>query len=124
MNYNIGAYIIYLALMIFIIFYVGKNFYTKGRVFILSLLQGNAELADSINRILLIAYYLFNIGYAFLKIKYWQKVDGLETLFSSLSRNMGVLILILAVTHYLNMLAIYLLSKSKSYFLTNKSIHI
>ena len=119
MNYNVGAYIIYLILMVFIIGYVGRYFYTNGRVFILSLLKDNASLTDYINRLLLVAYYLFNIGYAFLKLKQWQKVSSLEGLFSSLSMNMGVLILILALTHYVNMAAIYFLSKSNS--LINKS---
>jgi hypothetical protein len=121
MNYNIGAYIIYLALMIFIIVYVGKYFYTNGRVFIISLLNDNVALADQINKLLLIAYYLFNIGYAFMTLNRWQKLSNTEMLFSSLSWNMGGLILILAVTHYLNMLAIYYLSKSKSFFKTHKS---
>ena len=121
MNYNISAYIIFLSLMIFIIGYVGRYFYTNGRVFIISLMNDNLELADQINKLLLIAYYLFNIGYACLTLKYWQRVSNIETLFSSLSINMGVLILILAFTHYLNMLVIYYLSKSKSHFITNKS---
>lgn len=119
MNYNVGAYIIYLILMILIIGYVGRYFYINGRVFILSLLKGNESLTDFINRLLLIAYYLFNIGYAFLKLKQWQKITSLEALLSSLAANVGMLVLILALTHYLNMAAIYLLSKSNS--LINKS---
>jgi len=119
MNYNVGAYIIYIFLMVFIIGYVGRYFYTNGRVFILSLLNNNSVLTDYINKLLLIAYYLFNIGYAFIKLKQWQKITSLEGMLSSLALNMGVLIIILAITHYLNMLAIYFLSKSNS--ITHKS---
>lgn len=121
MNYNISAYIIFLALIIFIIVYVGRYFYTNGRVFIISLFSGHVSLADQINKLLLTAYYLFNIGYALLKLRYWQKIDSMEVLLSSLTVNMGTLILILAVTHYLNMLVIYYLSKSKSFSIINKS---
>lgn len=120
MNYNVGAYIIFLALMTFIIVYVGRYFYTNGRVFIISLFRGNVSLADYINRLLLIAYYLFNIGYSFIKVKQWRKIINLEVLFSSLASNVGVLIFILAVTHYFNMLVIYQLSKSKSISITHK----
>ena len=119
MNYNIAAYAIYSTLMIFIILYVGRYFYTHGRVYIISLLHGNVHQADHINNILLVAYCLFNIGYAFLKLQTWQQLLNAEQLISSLAVNMGVLILILAGTHYLNMLAIYLLSKSD--YLTHKS---
>ena len=121
MNYNIAAYIVYLSLMVFIIVYVGRYFYTNGRVFIISLLNNQVQLADQLNKLLLLAYYLFNIGYACITLRFWQKVNNIEMLLSSLSTNMGLLILILAFTHYMNMLMIYFLSKSKTNFITNKT---
>lgn len=121
MNYNILAYIIFLVVIIFIIVYVGRYFYSNGRVFIIALFNGHAALADQVNKLLLMAYYLFNIGYAFLKLKQWQKIDNTESLFSSLATNIGLLIFILALIHYVNMLVIYLLSKSKPISITHKS---
>lgn len=120
MNYNISAYIVFLALTAFIIVYVGRYFFTNGRVFIISLMNDNTTLADSINRILLVGYYLVNIGYAFIKIKQWPEISSLSIWFSSLAENMAILILILAILHYLNMITIYFLSKSN--FITRKSI--
>lgn len=122
MNYNIIAYIIYLSLMIFIIVYVGRYFFTNGRVFILSLLNNDEEQTDHINRILLIGYCLFNIGYGFMTIQTWDIVRDAGAMIASLAENLAILIIILAVTHYLNMTAIYLVSKSKSNSLTNKSL--
>ena len=119
MNYNISVYIVFIALVSFIIIYVGRYFYTNGRVFIVSLLHDNVPLADNINRLLLVGYYLVNIGYAFIKLKQWTKIDAVATWFSSLATNMATLILILALLHYMNMLIIYSLSKSNS--ITNKS---
>jgi hypothetical protein len=121
MNFNISAYMIYLAITIFIIVFVGKYFYRNGRIFILALYNGNTDLTDNLNRILLIAYYLFNIGYAFIKLNHWQKLINIEMLISSISINMGELILILAFTHYINMLGIFYLSKNSSLSITNKS---
>lgn len=121
MNYNVAAYMIYAAMTVFIIVYVGRYFYRNGGVFIIVLLNGNVLLADYTNKLLLLAYCLFNVGYAFLKLKQWQKVDSIEVLFSSLAVNLGILILILACTHYFNMMAIYLLSKSN--FITHKMFH-
>lgn len=118
MNYNVCAYIVFLTLMIFIIVYVGRYFYSNGRVFIISLFNGNVALADQLNKLLLIAYYLFNIGYSFKTLRQWQKISSIETMVSNLASNIGILILILAITHYFNMLIIYLLSKSKSISIT------
>ena len=121
MNYNVSAYIVYLILMIFMIVFVGKLFYRNGRVFILTLMKDDTATTDHLNNILLVAYYLFNIGYAFVKLRFWQKIENLEKLISSLGNNMSVLIFILAITHYMNMLLISYFSKSKNSSLTNKS---
>ncbi len=117
MNYNVPAYMIYLTLMIFIIVYVGKLFYRNGRIFILALFGNNAVLTDHVNHVLLVAYYLFNIGYAFFTIRYWERIANMQSLISMITRNMGVLIFILALTHYMNMLLIYYFSKKKSLFI-------
>ncbi len=114
MNFNITAYIIYTLAMFFIIYRLGKMFHINGRVFILRLYRGNEAATDSINNLLLIAYYLFNMGYVFLKLKTWEKVQSLEQLTTSLSSNIGLLVLMLALLHYMNMLAIYLLSKKQN----------
>jgi hypothetical protein len=121
MNYNITAYFIYLSMTIFIIAFVGKYFYRNGRIFILSLLKDDAVTTDHLNNILLVAYYLFNIGYAFVKLRFWQKIENMDMLISSIANNMSVLIFILASTHYLNMILIWYLSRSKKSFLTNKT---
>lgn len=124
MTYNVSSYIIFLTLMIFIIVYVGRYFYTNGRVFIISLFNNNIALADQVNKLLLIAYYLFNIGYAFMKLKQWQHIINIENLLATLARNVAILIIILAVTHYFNMFLIYFFSESKSNSITNKSYQL
>jgi hypothetical protein len=120
MNYNIAAYLAYLVLIIFIIVYVGRLFHKNGQLFILSLFENDVALTDKVNNILLIAYYLFNIGYAFITLRNWEKELNLQTLISSVSYNTGMLIFILSVTHYFNMAMIYFLSKHKSLFITTK----
>ena len=119
MNYNISVYAVFILLMVYIIVFVGRYFYTNGRIFILTLLQGQVSLADAINRTLLVGYYLLNIGYAFLKLKQWPPIMSIEAWWSSLSLNIGLLVLILAAMHYGNMFLIYYLSKSNS--ITHKS---
>jgi hypothetical protein len=121
MNYNVSAYIVYLIMTVFIIVFVGRLFYKNGRIFILTLMNDDTVTTDHLNNILLIAYYLFNIGYAFVKLRYWQKVENLDMLVSSIANNMSVLIFILASTHYMNMLMIWHLSRSKKSSLTYKT---
>ena len=110
MNYNILCYLIYGITTIYIILWVGKLFHANGRIFILRLFNGNEKLADTTNNLLLLAYYLFNIGYAILQFNSWERVSNLITMIDTISLKMGLLIIILSVTHYLNMFLIYFLS--------------
>lgn len=114
MNYNILAYGIYGSLTIYIIYRVGKLFHTNGRVFILRLFRNQAATTDTTNNLLLIAYYLFNIGYAILQFSFWQPVTNTATLLASITHKTGLLLAILALTHYFNMLLIYLLSQKQT----------
>lgn len=113
MNYNLLTYAIYLSIMIFIIVYVGRYFYKNGRLFILALLQNDEEQTDYLNKALLIAYYLFNIGYTLINLIFWTVVEDTKGVIDSLGNNIGMLVLILAVTHYFNMALIHYLSKNK-----------
>ena len=120
MNYNILSYAVYGCITAFIIYYVGKLFHQNGRVFILRLFNGNEPLTDTTNNILLLAYYLFNLGYAIAQLSFWERVQAIDSVISSVCSKTGLLVLILAVTHYFNMLLIYLLSKKNTSLLITK----
>ncbi|HVX28100.1 MAG TPA: hypothetical protein VHB70_17260 [Parafilimonas sp.] len=120
MNYNILAYLIYGCITIYIIVWVGKLFYNNGRIFILRLFHQNTSMADTTNNILLMAYYLFNIGYSVVQFSLWKKITNIESLVASIATKTGILILILAITHYFNMALIYFLSK-KNLSITSKT---
>lgn len=113
---NTLAYIIYLFITYLITVRVGFIFYRNGRLFILGLLKNDVSLTDAINRILLVGYYLVNLGYAALMISTWNTIVSWTELLSSVTIMTGKIVLTLAVMHYCNMLVIYLISKR------NKSI--
>ncbi len=122
MNYNIISYVLYGCTTIYIIYYVGKLFHCNGRIFILRLFHQNEPLTDTTNNILLMAYYLFNIGYSIVQFSLWDEVSGIAGMISSISTKTGLLILILALTHYFNMMLIYFLSHKYNHLITPKNI--
>lgn len=122
MNYNIFSYLIYGCITIYIIYWIGKLFHSNGRIFILRLFHQNEHLTDTTNNILLLAYYLFNIGYVIIQFSFWEKVTSVTDMISSISSKTGLLITILAVTHYFNMMLIYFLSKKNYQSITTKNI--
>jgi hypothetical protein len=108
---NTLAYIIYLFITYLITVHVGLRFYRNGRVYILRLLHGDEKMTDSINHILLIGYYLFNLGYASLMISTWKTITTWAELVGSISTMAGKIMLVLAVMHFGNMTVIYFISR-------------
>lgn len=89
MSFNITAYIIYFSLITYIIAVVGKSFYKNGRVFILALFRGDDAITDKLNMILLVAYYLFNIGFALYILEIYPEVTGVRGTIEALSAKLG-----------------------------------
>ena len=69
MNYFILTYAFYLAISIALTVWVAKVLFKNGRVFLVDIFHGNQELADSVNRLLVVGFYLINIGYMSLVLK-------------------------------------------------------
>ncbi len=108
---NILAYIIYLFITYIITVHVGLVFYKNGKHYILNLLHNDEQLTTFINRILLIGYYLLNLGYVALTISTWQQVYNWGQLWGSVAGMTGKILLTLGLIHFGNMTVIYLIGK-------------
>ncbi len=93
--------------------HVGWLFYKNGEIFLLNLFQYDKLLVKSINNILLIGYYLLNLGYAIISIAYWEKINSISEMLNALSHHLGIIIMGLAVMHYNNVLCLTYYVKSK-----------
>ncbi len=116
---NILAYIIYLFITYLVTVHTGWQFYRNGRLYILNLLQGDEQLTDFINKMLLTGYYLLNLGYAAVMIRYWKTVSTADELLTSIAGTTGKIMLTLAVIHFCNMTVIYFISKGSNHHLIN-----
>lgn len=103
MNLTVWAYCIYLVITILITVFVGWACYKNGIHFILDCVHDYA-IAHAINNILLIGYYLLNIGYAILTLTGWKSIESIPEMFDVLTLRLSIIILTLALTHYVNML--------------------
>ncbi len=118
---NILAYIIYLAITSVITIRVGRICYENGFCFIERLMKDDEHLSRTINNILLTCYYLLNLGYAAVRIYFWQQVDALPALISSIAEMTGSIVLTLALLHYMNMSCIYIYSRIRNNFNHHKN---
>ncbi len=110
MNYVVCTYALYLAISIALTVWVAKTLHKNGRLFLVDAFHGNEALADSINHLLLVGFYLVNVGYVSLALKYGDKAANLQELLEVLSTKMGAVLLILGAMHFFNL---YVFSKMR-----------
>ena len=67
--YVIACYFSYLAISIALTIWVARTLKNSGRVFLIEAFHGNQDLADSVNRLLVVGFYLINVGYIALALK-------------------------------------------------------
>lgn len=97
------SYISYLAVAVPLTMYVARSLYQNGRVFLVECFKGNEELADSVNKLLLVGFYLVNLGFVSLYLRTDVDVVGLRGVLELLSQKIGVVMLILGGMHFFNL---------------------
>jgi hypothetical protein len=111
MNLYILTYSIYLFVSIAVTMVVARVLFKNGRVFLVDIFHGNELLADSVNRLLLVGFYLINIGYVSLALEESYLIENLQVVMERLSYKLGIIILILGGMHFLNIFIFFNLRK-------------
>lgn len=83
--------------------WVARVLFKNGRIFLIDIFHGNAPLADSVNQLLVVVFYLINIGYMVLALKEAGHIPGAQVVVEVLSYKLGRIILILGGMHFLNL---------------------
>ncbi|WDF79306.1 hypothetical protein PQ469_04730 [Mucilaginibacter sp. KACC 22773] len=107
MNYFILTYFVYLLVSIALTVWVAKVLFKNGRVFLVDIFHGNNELADSVNKLLVVGFYLVNIGYMSLTLKETGSIGSAQVVVEVLSYKLGWIILILGGMHFLNLVVFF-----------------
>jgi len=115
MNYYILTYSLYVIMSIALTVWVAKTLFKNGRIFLVDIFHGNEPLADSVNRLLVVGFYLINIGYAVFTLKILGEVLTVQAVIETLSVKIGGIILILGGMHFFNLFVFFRLrSRAKS----------
>jgi hypothetical protein len=101
--YVAGCYLSYLAISIAVTVWVARTLHRSGRVFLIDAFRGNAALADSVNQLLVVGFYLINVGYIALALKTADPLANFRGVIELESTKIGVVLLILGAMHFFNM---------------------
>jgi hypothetical protein len=101
-----ACYFSYLAISIAVTVWVARTLHSSGRVFLVDAFHGNEELADSVNRLLVVGFYLVNVGYIALALTTSNPLNNVRQVIELESTKIGVVLLILGIVHFFNILVL------------------
>src|SRR5881394_3707934 len=99
----IWTYLLYLAVSVALTVWVARTLHKNGRVFLVDSFLGNEGLADSVNHLLVVGFYLMNIGFVTLALKYGDKAVDAQTGLEILSTKIGLVLVVLGFMHFFNL---------------------
>jgi TRAP-type C4-dicarboxylate transport system permease large subunit len=100
----VWTYLAYLTLSLLLTIWVARTLHKNGRVFLVDSFGGNETLADSINHLLVVGFYLINIGYVALALTERNAPQDLRGVLELLSSKVGFVLLVLGGMHFFNLL--------------------
>lgn len=103
MDLIVWTHLAYLAISIALTVWVARTLHRNGRIFLVDCFRGNNELADSVNHLLVVGFYLINIGYVTLALKYGVTANDAKEAVESLSTKIGLVLLVLGFMHFFNL---------------------
>lgn len=118
MNWVITTYIAYLAISVALTVWVARTLHKSGRIFLVDSFLGNEKLADSVNHLLVVGFYLINIGYVTLALKYGVAAASAQEAVETLSTKVGLVLLVLGGMHFFNL---YVFTKMRKRALAHRS---
>src|SRR5499433_464918 len=98
-----ATYLSYLAISIALTIWVARTLSKNGRVFLVNSFASDERLADSVNHLLVVGFYLINIGYVALALKERIAPTDVREVLETISRKIGVVMLVLGVMHFFNL---------------------
>ena len=103
MTIGLSTYLIYLVLSIALTIWVARTLHKNGRVFLVDVFHGHEALADSVNHLLVVGFYLINFGSISLALKLGYAVQTAEQSVEALSVKIGMVLLVLGGMHLFNL---------------------
>ena len=103
MNTTLVTYLVYLAVSIALTVWVARTLHRNGRVFLVDVFDNRSDLADSVNHLLVVGFYLVNFGYVSLALKLAEQVGDAVAATEALSHKVGLVLVVLGGMHFFNL---------------------
>ncbi len=110
-NLTLYAYGSYLAITVPLTVWVGRTLVRNGRIFLLDAFAQNHELADAVNKLLAVGFYLINLGMVARNIGY-SEVSDWPGVVRYAADNVGWAMLVIGAMHFFNLFVLSRMRKN------------
>ena len=100
--YIVISYAVYLAVTLAVTVWTARTLHSGGRIFLVDAF-GSEALADSVNRLLVVGFYLINVGYVALSLETSANVVSARQAIELVSGKIGTVLLVLGFMHFFNL---------------------
>ncbi|MDO3700814.1 hypothetical protein Q3W71_03855 [Micromonospora sp. C28SCA-DRY-2] len=105
MDTKVWMYLVYLAISIGLTIWVARALSRNGLVF-LEEVFADERLAKAVNSLLVVGFYLLNLGYVTVAMRHPDPVGTTSVAMEELSLKVGLVLLVLGALHFFNVFAL------------------
>jgi hypothetical protein len=97
----IVVYVVYVAIAATLTIWLARTLFRHGTAFLHDVFSDRPELADAVNRLLVVGFFMLNLGYALYLLRASRGLDAFEAT-QFLVNRLAILLVTLAGMHFLN----------------------
>ena len=102
----IVVYAIYVAVAVGLTVWLARTLFRSGTAFLHDVFVDKPELAEAVNRLLVVGFYMLNLGYALYILRASRGLDGFEAV-QFLVNRLALLLVSLAGLHFVNVVVFW-----------------
>ena len=102
-TYPVWSYLVYVAISVALTIWVARTLHRNGRIFLVDAFHGNEPLADSVNHLLVVGFYLINLGWIVMTLRTQLQIDTTRGAIELLSDKVGTVLFVLGLMHFFNL---------------------
>lgn len=115
MDHTVIAYLLYLAIAVPLTVFVARTLHRHGALFLREVFRGNEQLASAVNHLLVVGFYLLNLGYVSLYLRANESITDAEGVVEMVSRKVGVVAIVLGAVHLGNVFVLNRLRRNAAF---------
>jgi hypothetical protein len=97
----ITVYAVYVVVAVSLTAWLARTLFRNGTAFLHDVFADRPKLADAVNRLLVVGFYMLNLGYALYILRASRGLDAFEAV-QFLVNRLAILLVSLAVLHFIN----------------------